>query len=116
VLILNEGRIAAQGTPESIASTIKGGENWDLLLKGTNVDAARTGLETLGLAVSINTIEENTDGTVRAAFFIPSANAGSDSNSSAERIFDWAVANNMKILAMDKKKLSMEDIFVKLTA
>jgi ABC-2 type transport system ATP-binding protein len=36
-------------------------------------------------------------------------------SNSGERIFDWAVCENLKILEMKRKKLSIEDIFVKLT-
>jgi hypothetical protein len=35
--------------------------------------------------------------------------------SEGERIFDWAVAQGYKILRMNRKRLSLEDIFVKLT-
>jgi ABC-2 type transport system ATP-binding protein len=38
VLIINEGRIAAQGKPEEIAGTLKGGDTWELILKGGGLD------------------------------------------------------------------------------
>jgi ABC-2 type transport system ATP-binding protein len=124
VLILNEGKIAAQGTPESIAGTMKGGENWDVLLKAADggrlsADGLRANIQSFArdaaLAVDIGSVEANTDGTARAAFFIQSGGE-TEQHTHAERIFDWAVASNLKILSMNKKKLSLEDIFVKLTA
>jgi ABC-2 type transport system ATP-binding protein len=124
VLILNEGKIAAQGTPESIAGTLKGGENWSLLLKGANAESSRgklSGFADLnGISMEIKNIEDrgtslsgndsDSDSIVDAAFFVPSIDA-----SLGEKIFDWAVGSNLKILSMNQKKLSLEDIFVKLT-
>jgi ABC-2 type transport system ATP-binding protein len=112
VLILNEGRIAAQGTAEEIAATMKGGDTWELILKGARAETIKAKLPLLGLsAASSENIE---DGTVYLSFFVP---AGSRKDiTSGERIFDWAVACGLKILGMNRKKLSLEDIFVKLTA
>lgn len=116
VLILNEGKIAAQGTPESIAQTMRGGENWNLLLKGSSPEAIKEKLSHFARQRELNigsVVVESDNGTERnaASFFIEES-AGADN---AEHIFDWAVANNLKILSMQQKKLSLEDIFVKLT-
>jgi ABC-2 type transport system ATP-binding protein len=128
VLILNEGRIAAQGTPEEISGTMKGGETWSLCLKSAgntvNAETIRTRLETLkttsGAALETVKTEAGEGGQINAAFFIPqgSRKTGVADNGAAdngERIFDWAVGENLKILGMSRKKLSLEDIFVKLT-
>jgi len=131
VLILNEGRIAAQGSPDSIAGTMKGGENWELVLKGASSDAVRGKLEGLaldgGLSFNIEAVEENPDATCGVRFFIQSNQSGqsdagaqgeagqNDGNANAEKIFDWAVQNGLKLFSMNRKKLSLEDIFVKLT-
>ncbi|MCL2801602.1 MAG: ATP-binding cassette domain-containing protein [Treponema sp.] len=115
VLIINDGRIAAQGRPEEIAGSMKGGDTWELVLKVTgeaNADYICGKLPELG-DVSGQTAENTDNGLVRANFFITAGEHGS--TSSAERIFDWAVNNNYKILEMNRKKLSIEDIFVKLT-
>jgi ABC-2 type transport system ATP-binding protein len=132
VLILNEGKIAAQGTPEEIAGTLKGGDSWELLLKGTDVaeKCARFSPEK-----APDIVEEN--GLYKVRFFLPSgaakaessaqenttsANAATDnaappdSSSDGERIFDWAVSSGLKIIGMNRRKLSLEDIFVKLTS
>jgi ABC-2 type transport system ATP-binding protein len=118
VLILNEGKIAAQGTPESIAGTLKGGENWSLLLKGASADVDASAIrgklsgfaDSNGISLEIKSIEER-GGIVDTAFFVPSIDA-----SLGEKIFDWAVGSGLKILSMNQKKLSLEDIFVKLTS
>jgi ABC-2 type transport system ATP-binding protein len=114
VLILNEGRIAAQGTAEEIAGTMKGGDTWELILKGAGAETIKARLPLLGGGPGIGTVENAEDRTVRLSFFVP---AGSRKDLvSGERIFDWAVACGFKILGMNRKKLSLEDIFVKLTA
>ena len=120
VLILNEGRIAAQGTAESIAGTMKGGENWDICLKGAGSTEIRQKLDALSTAdfggkLEIKDLEESFGGPVNAAFFIPCIPTEDAAGENAEKIFDWAVANSLKILRMDRKRLSLEDIFVQLT-
>ena len=116
VLIINDGRIAAQGSPEEIAGTMKGGDTWELILKGAGYDAD-TGavggkLSSLG-NISNAAAETTADGYVCASFFIPAETGGANTG---ERIFDWAVSQNLKILGMSRKKISIEDIFVKLTS
>jgi ABC-2 type transport system ATP-binding protein len=131
VLILNSGRIAAQGSPSGIASSLRGGESWSLTLKGAvSPEAIEQSLKTFAPSfdgkIEISDISVSADtatmsaaattaadaastGIVHAAFVISTA------ESNAERIFDWAVSLNLKILEMSKKKISLEDIFVKLT-
>ena len=108
VLIINDGRIAALGRPDEIAGTIKGGDTWELVLKAASPGLVSEKLSLLG-EISNMSAESAGGDLVSAGFFIQSeADAG-------ERIFDWAVNNGFKILQMSRKKLSIEDIFVKLT-
>jgi ABC-2 type transport system ATP-binding protein len=109
VLILNEGRIAAQGKAEDIAAAMKGGDTWELLLKGAPARQVQSRLETLGLETSPVSAADCEDGTVEMSFFLSEPGQG-------ERIFDWAVSEGLKILSMNRKLLSLEDIFVKLTS
>jgi ABC-2 type transport system ATP-binding protein len=115
VLIINEGRIAAQGRPEEIAGTMKGGDTWELLLKGADISDLRSRLARLDPGLSALVLEPRDTGLVRTSFFLGRDPAEPDAPSYGERIFDWAVAEGLKILRMDKKTLSLEDIFVKLT-
>jgi ABC-2 type transport system ATP-binding protein len=116
VLIINDGRIAAQGSPEEIAGSMKGGDTWELILKGAgyyaDTGAVSGKLSALGNISNMST-ENAEDGCVCANFFIPETHEGA---SAGERIFDWAVSQNLKILGMSRKKISIEDIFVKLTS
>jgi len=115
VLIINDGRIAAQGSPEEIAGSMKGGDTWELLLKGGGYDAdtIKDRLSSLG-NLSNTLVESNESGLVSANFFIPAL--AEETDNAGERIFDWAVGNGLKILEMKRKKLTIEDIFVKLTS
>ena len=108
VLILNEGRIAAQGTPEEIALTMKshGGDSWELFLKGPSADI-ESRLASLSNGIYNLTIENLENRVTRLCF---SMDAGD-----GECLFDWAVSQGYKIIGMNRKKLSLEDIFVKLT-
>ena len=120
VLILNEGRIAAQGTPEEIARTIRGnasmGTTWELQLKAAVQADAENKLSQLSLSESSGIADVSAEtldhGIVRLCFTIK----GSAVESDGESIFDWAVAHGYKIIGMNRKKLSLEDIFVKLTS
>lgn len=110
VLILNEGRIAAQGRPEEIAATLKGADSWDLRLKGGEARKIAEKLKSLrGLASSSEATVSEGAVSLRISF-----NAGPASGE-GERIFDWAVSNGLKIVGMEKRRVSLEDIFVKLT-
>jgi len=115
VLILNEGRIAAQGTTEHIAGTIRGSgeaDNWELCLMGAGKGGIETSLAALGRETSEIKIEELEEGVHKINFILK------DSKSYAldgELIFDWALKQGFKIIGMSRKKPSLEDIFVKLT-
>jgi ABC-2 type transport system ATP-binding protein len=122
VLILNEGRITAMGTPEEIAGTMKAKEGfhtWELDLKGAVHGEIEGRLSQLGLSspsgaeireVKAESVE---NGIVRLSFEMRDSG---DYSLDGERIFDWALSQGCKIIGMNRKKLSLEDIFVKLTA
>ena len=114
VLIINEGRIAAQGRPEEIAGAVQGGDSWELTLKGAYAHTLPERLLQLGEGIAPASLEEQADGTIDLRFFLP-AGEGAEQEAEGERIFDWAVAQGYKILRMNRKRLSIEDIFVKLT-
>jgi ABC-2 type transport system ATP-binding protein len=105
VMIINEGRIAAQGTTEEIAATMKGGETWEMTLKGASEDTLPEMMKPLEAAPSAVTREES--GAISFTIHTDGLEG--------ERIFDWAVSKGYKILRMNRKRLSLEDIFVKLT-
>jgi len=122
VLILNEGSIAAQGTPEEIAGTMKGlgsRDSWELYLKGALASDVSDRLSGLNAEIGDISAETLENGIVRLGFAIqnsgPGAEKEGDYSLDGELIFDWAVSRGYKIVGMTRKKLSLEDIFVKLT-
>jgi ABC-2 type transport system ATP-binding protein len=110
VLIINEGRIAAQGSPDEIAATLKGTDTWELLLKGASSAIVAERLPRLTRDLKPDTLEDKADAVVLRFSTL------GDAPLEGERIFDWAVSEGLKIVGMNRKKLSLEDIFVKLTA
>ena len=120
VLIVNRGTIAAQGTPAEIAASMRGGDTWEILVKSAGSAGAGAGLiaERLsGLGDGIGSIRSRDlgDGVVELGFFVPVGEEDSP-HSGGERIFDWAVGEGLKVLGMSRSRLSLEDIFVSLTA
>jgi ABC-2 type transport system ATP-binding protein len=138
VLILNEGKIAAQGTPEEIAVSMKGGVSWRLRLTSVADEAGRLHGEEAVTAIkaalagfaAVNPVEsytvdprpaEEVSGTKGSGVFEVSLLARStgsgiaDEDSFAEALFDWAVTRHYKILLMSRQRLTLEDIFVRLT-
>jgi ABC-2 type transport system ATP-binding protein len=127
VLILNEGRIAGQGTTEEIAESMKiaqyGLDTWELYLKGAEAGGLEISLD--GRETGEVKAETQENGLVRLAFNLRNNAAGETGETNevgsnyaldGELIFDWAVSHGYKIIGMNRKKLSLEDIFVKLTA
>ena len=139
ILILNEGRIAAQGTPEEIARTMAASargpapaegqvpaegqgrtDTWEVHLKGAEAAEMQSRLTRLDLPagaeitdVSAGNLET---GTVRLCFTITGSTlVASSGRESGELIFNWAVSQGYKIVNMNRKKLTVEDIFVEIT-
>ncbi|QQO07961.1 ABC transporter ATP-binding protein [Breznakiella homolactica] len=110
VLIINEGIIAAQGSPEEIAATMKGGDTWELQLKGKSPAEIEALAALLGEGLSSVSAKPLDRGITELTFLAAETN-----DVDGEAVFDWAVSQGLKILAMNRKRLSLEDIFVKLT-
>ncbi|MBN1242106.1 MAG: ABC transporter ATP-binding protein [Spirochaetales bacterium] len=110
VLIMAGGSIVARGAAGEIARGLKGEERIELLLKGADVDRARSLAARLAPRISCVGSVASDDG-VRLAFAVAD-DGGSDA---AEAAFDWALANGLKILELKRERLSLEDIFVSLT-
>ncbi|WP_304224877.1 ABC transporter ATP-binding protein [Gracilinema caldarium] len=117
VIIIHQGKIAAQGTSAEIGKQLKGQESWHLVLtgklpevlpsqfvfKGNTFrlqDSAR--LDHGGLSLKVVHVDENKGASVTAPIL-------------GETLFDWAVDCGYKIIHMEHQKFSLEDIFVQLT-
>jgi ABC-2 type transport system ATP-binding protein len=117
VIILNEGRVAAQGSPAEIGDTLKGEERIRLRLKAPR-GLDRGSLSAIPSLKSVSSFESESDGVYSAEIVMPPS-AGERPSSSpegGELVFDWAVANGIKLLELERRRLSLEEIFVKLTS
>jgi ABC-type multidrug transport system ATPase subunit len=106
VLILNEGQIVAKGTPEEINREMKGEVLLEVLLKGGGKpDGVK---EVAGIRELLQISSPGDDLHKVQVSLLPDSGA-------EEAVFDWAVERGYKILAMVPKRLSLEELFIKLT-
>ncbi|OHD25419.1 MAG: hypothetical protein A2064_03530 [Spirochaetes bacterium GWB1_66_5] len=115
VLILNEGRIVAQGTTEQINRELRG----EVILAVTVTGGRQPGSTLAGLS-GVREVLKNEPAGVK-----PGREAGAnrfqlnlsvDPDSGVEeRLFDWAVAEGYRIVALVPQRLSLEELFIKLT-
>lgn len=121
VLILNEGRIAAQGSARELSEAMQGGELITAVILGRGGGAGDAGDAGEGSAAA----------KAAAALGWPEAAAkplGGDrselsyrapagrGDEAAERLFDWAAASGAKLLELRRERISLEEIFVRLTS
>jgi ABC-2 type transport system ATP-binding protein len=106
VLILNEGQIVAKGTAEEINREMKGEVLLEVLLKGRGKP---DGVKTVpGVRELLQISTPGKDLHKVQVALLPDSGA-------EEAVFDWAVDRGYKILAMVPKRLSLEELFIKLT-
>jgi ABC-2 type transport system ATP-binding protein len=110
VLILNEGRIVAQGSASEIAASMQGEERIECRIKGE----LHHGMARLRAATGIQSAEltGKDSGGVENLRVVAAYGNG---DIAAESVFDWAAGEGFKLLEMRRQRLSMEDIFVRLT-
>jgi ABC-2 type transport system ATP-binding protein len=104
VLIINEGRIVVEDTPENLQTRLTGGETGLIRVRG----------DSQALAAKITTLpgvsgaRAGADGTIEFQF-----QAGQDVRAEAARL---AVNSGLDLLELRTANLSLEEIFLKLTA
>jgi ABC-2 type transport system ATP-binding protein len=113
VIILSEGRVAAQGAPSEIGEALKGEERIRLRLKSSSGAIDRKRLSGIPGLRSVASFALEPSGVAAAEIAMPPAS--NDASEAGEAIFDWAVSNGLKVLELERRRLSLEEIFVKLT-
>ncbi len=109
VLILNEGRIVAQGSAAKLAEDVKGEELLEASLRG----ALPASLKAFAGTIGGRAVEaESLPGGITTIRFRLGAGKG---EGAAEALFDWAVESGAKILELRRDKPTLEEIFVRLT-
>jgi len=111
VLILNEGLIVARGTPAEIGDSLKGEDRLEVVLKAASRDSLVMAAGRLRIGKIAGPLEPEASGAFRVRVSSPLGRA----DEAAEAVSDWAQAEGFKILELKKERLSMEDIFVRLT-
>jgi ABC-2 type transport system ATP-binding protein len=118
VVILNEGVVAAQGAPSEIGEALKGEDRFSLRLKARKRHLSLSAFDSLVAGIpGIRCIGSSEDGEDIFKAEVVSAARGdaSPKAEAGESLFDWALANDFAILEMNRHRLSLEEIFVKLT-
>ena len=111
VLIINEGKIVADGTPEQLQLDFQGAESLTLELKtnATNpVDQILPRLKTLGAVTSVELLSTKNALTK----LLLHVDKGNDVR---ESLFRLAVAEGWVIIEMHRKATTLEEVFHKLT-
>jgi ABC-2 type transport system ATP-binding protein len=104
VLIIDRGRLVAQGTPEELRQSWRGSR----VLRVTLKDAAGDAAEALAALPGVATVRPR-DG---AGAYLVDAEGAADPR---EDVFRAAVARGWVLLELAEEKASFEDIFVRLT-
>jgi len=117
VIIIHQGRIAAQGTSAEIGRTLKGQDSWQLELRGNLPEQLPQHVIFNDKKFVIQTQSRQDNGTVSISIshIDESTAAKDDPHSVGETIFDWVVVQGYKLVRMEHQKVSLEDIFVQLT-
>ncbi len=108
VLIMNQGAIAAAGTPEEISGQLEGEIVLCIKCRGDKYAEFKKELMAEDVITKIIKEDEN-DGITAVECAVTSKNEAS------ELIFDSAVRNGMKLLELRPVTRSLEDIFIELT-
>jgi len=108
VLIINEGRIVASGTPRELQA-IAGGEDTIYVSISAGEEPVDAKLAGIRSVTSVSRMTDAGGGYVRYL-----VKAGNDEDT-GEAIFRIAVESNWKINELRRETLSLEDIFLKLT-
>jgi ABC-2 type transport system ATP-binding protein len=108
VLIMNKGKIVAEGKAADIARNLQGENRYQLRIKGLKGAAAVKSLAGLSGLTGKPELLEDTDEPLLACAFPVQVSGG-------EALFDWAVAQHAKILSLVPQTISLEDLFVQLT-
>jgi ABC-2 type transport system ATP-binding protein len=104
VLIMNQGKIVAEGRAEEIARSLQGGNRYEVRFSGAKVEAVAPLLEKVaGLSVPPALTGE----TFLCTFPLDIAGG--------EALFDFAVAQKLKLISLVPRTISLEDLFVQLT-
>ena len=105
VLIMNQGKIVAEGTAAEIGRSLQGENRYEVTFTGAPVETIAASLA--GLPDLVAPPSESAGGSFLCRFPLDVAGG--------ERLFDFAVAQRLKIVALVPQVIRLEDLFVQLT-
>lgn len=107
ILIINNGKIVANGSPESLADRAKGGQVVDITIRGP-ADEIESKLQDLNFVNEFDRVN-----TVDGLF---SYRIASEKGSNpAEELFQFVVQNGWSLTELRQESVSLEDVFRELT-
>jgi len=110
VMIINKGKIVAEGTPESLSETInKGANKIQVKIKGTEAEILQA-LVPFPEVEAENITPATEENTVNLTLY------NNDGIDIREQIFTCMAKNNLPILLMKPTEMSLEDIFLSVTS
>lgn len=107
ILIINNGKIVANGSPESLAERAKGGEVVDITIRGPaeEIESKLQGLNFVNEFDCVNTV----DGLLSYRI------ASEKGTNAAEELFQLVVQNGWSLTELRQESVSLEDVFRELT-
>jgi ABC-2 type transport system ATP-binding protein len=105
VLIIDRGRLIAEGTPKELEERSRGRSHLTVTFKGGSGDALLEGLAALPGVAQVAALEEH--GRFRLDV--------EPDRDAREAVFRLAVDSGLVLLELAEKKVSLEDVFVRLT-
>lgn len=107
ILIISNGKIVANGSPESLADRAKGGEVVDITIRGP-ADEIESKLQDLNFVSEFNRVD-----TVDGLFSYRIASE--KGRNAAEELFQFVVQNGWSLTELRQESVSLEDVFRELT-
>jgi ABC-2 type transport system ATP-binding protein len=110
VVILNEGRVAAVDTQEGLARRLRGGDALNVEVAGAKPGEAANAFLSIEGVEGVEQAAEAAPGSER---FTVSCRAGFDARGP---VFHKAASSGWTLLELSRDSISLEDVFIKLTA
>ena len=107
ILIINNGKIVANGSPESLAERAKGGEVVDITIRGP-ADEIESKLQDLNFVNEFDRVN-TVDGLLSYRI------ASEKGTNAAEELFQFVVQNGWSLTELRQESVSLEDVFRELT-
>ena len=107
ILIINDGKIVANGSPESLADRAKGGEVVDITIRGP-AEEIESKLRDLNFVNEFNRVD-TADGLFN---YRVTSDKGKNA---AEELFQFVVQNGWSLTQLRQESVSLEDVFLELT-